>query len=60
MAHAETCPVCNGKGYIIIEGNWQKESKKEKCHGCWGIGWVTVQDNSNIYWPKIEGKHAKW
>jgi len=34
MAHSEKCPVCNGKGKV----------KKEQCHGCLGLGWVTVQD----------------
>ena len=32
MSHAETCPVCKGSG----------KYKKNKCHGCSGLGWVTV------------------
>jgi DnaJ-class molecular chaperone len=30
--HAEKCPVCNGSGKINLE----------KCHGCFGRGWVIV------------------
>ena len=32
MAHAEICPVCGGSGKL----------KKKQCHGCNGLGWVTV------------------
>lgn len=48
MAHAETCPICLGKGVIptkdstiagnVIPGSW------EMCHGCGGQGWVEVKD----------------
>jgi hypothetical protein len=38
MAHAEICPVCNGKG--TIEQNGATDPKT--CHGCNGKGWVTV------------------
>ena len=36
MAHAQICPVCNGKG---------KLKDGSKCHGCGGKGWITIQDN---------------
>lgn len=42
--HAEKCPVCGGSGGIrqdIESGGWFKFS----CHGCNGIGWITVEDN---------------
>lgn len=35
MNHAELCPVCQGHG---------KVAGFKTCHGCCGIGWVTVQD----------------
>ena len=44
MAHAEICPVCEGKGKV----------KKKPCHGCSGLGWVTVQDEQSYpvpYYP---------
>lgn len=39
MAHAEKCPVCNGKGEII-KNNMTGETTV--CHGCNGKGWVEV------------------
>lgn len=45
MAHAEICPVCNGRGYINEYGYKGKVADAEpKCHGCDGRGWVTVHD----------------
>lgn len=39
MAHAETCPLCNGIGTSLdICGN------TTTCHGCDGAGWVSVED----------------
>jgi len=32
MAHAEKCPVCMGTG----------KHENRECHGCKGLGWVTV------------------
>lgn len=58
MAHAEKCPVCNGTGKTI-EAN---EDKNLKCHGCNGLGWITVNDGHNWYpqpyipvnpWPSV-------
>ncbi len=54
MAHAETCPVCQGTGkvYGVLETG---AFPTQTCHGCGGAGWVTVQDtpgNKTIYFPQ--------
>ena len=36
--HAETCPVCWGKGKIKTNTT----AAEEICHGCGGLGWVRV------------------
>ena len=45
MVHSELCPVCNGKGKLedmkVTQGS-------KNCHGCGGLGWVVVQDQSRI------------
>jgi len=46
MAHSEKCPVCNGKG---------KVKKEQQCHGCLGLGWVTVQDQFPVIQPVYPG-----
>jgi len=40
--HAAICPVCGGKGvvYGIAETG---AFPTETCHGCGGLGWVTVR-----------------
>ena len=38
QSHAETCPVCWGKGKIKTDST----SKETTCHGCGGLGWVKV------------------
>lgn len=51
MAHAEKCPVCNGKGKI----------DDKTCHGCGGTGWIVIQD-APIYIPshdKYKGAETK-
>ena len=40
-SHAESCPVCHGSGKI--DQNDSTASTKP-CHGCHGLGWVTVHD----------------
>lgn len=42
--HAEKCPICNGNGVTHQqgEGNFFCDIH---CHGCKGIGWVTVEDS---------------
>lgn len=41
MAHAEKCPICEGKGVVmgIAETGTQPT---QRCHGCYGRGWVEV------------------
>jgi len=42
MAHAEKCPICEGRGRLrTFEGDTESLSP---CHGCDGKGWVSVQD----------------
>jgi hypothetical protein len=43
MAHAERCPVCHGSGKLSNDGKSTAVSEPT-CHGCWGRGWVTVED----------------
>ncbi len=44
MAHAEVCPVCNGKGELPADKN-NPDFPTKTCYGCdTGKGWVTVQD----------------
>ena len=42
--HAEKCPVCNGTGKV----------DDKQCHGCAGLGWVSVQDTYPIYYPPYQ------
>ena len=47
MAHAQTCPICNGKGRIPDPGyDPQLTGTRHKvtCHGCHGRGWIEVAD----------------
>ena len=49
MAHTEKCPICHDRGRTPENENYQPNSNLtiyslEKCHGCGGCGWVTVQD----------------
>ena len=47
MAHAETCPICGGTGkfrYPLLDGSSSATPLESTCHGCGGLGWVTVQD----------------
>ena len=45
MTHSEICPVCSGKGKL---DDIKITSGFKTCHGCWGSGWVEVQDQSRI------------
>jgi len=56
MAHAEKCPVCGGIGVRIVpspvvEGKLiiSYVDTTINCHGCGGLGWVTVQDEQAYY-----------
>jgi len=44
MAHAEICPICNGKGVIEEEDSTGKKITRI-CHGCVGKGWIEVRDD---------------
>jgi hypothetical protein len=46
MAHTEKCPVCKGSGQLITSnfGTTSLIPITKTCHGCVGLGWVTVQD----------------
>jgi len=45
MAHAEICPICNGKGVIEEEIGSTGEKTIKICHGCGGRGWIEVRDD---------------
>ena len=49
MAHAEICPVCQGKG-SVKEGAVLCE-REAVCHGCQGKGWVEVSDEKSECGP---------
>lgn len=45
MAHAEKCPICEGKGKIHgMNTDGQGMPLHETCHGCNGKGWVEISD----------------
>jgi hypothetical protein len=48
MSHAEKCPVCNGTGKVHeypLEVSTAANPTIRTCHGCMGLGWVTIQEN---------------
>ena len=54
MTHAETCPVCGGKGKIQELGSTAVDNKI--CQGCDGKGWVSVEDTpllTSPYWTYL-------
>lgn len=40
-SHAEKCPVCGGTGKLKDNTS----ASEHTCHGCNGVGWVTVRDS---------------
>ena len=48
MAHAEKCPICFGLGKISDDIS---TNMKRQCHGCYGVGWITVTDASDYWQP---------
>jgi len=44
-SHAEICPVCGGSGKVIPKINYMPSAVPQPvtCHGCGGLGWVTVK-----------------
>ena len=55
MAHAETCPVCQGKGNLPDCTSKQRKT----CHGCNGLGWITIQDIIPIPYSPIKPKISR-
>lgn len=57
-AHAEKCPVCNGKGLV---GEHKARTKNrgtvipDRCHGCDGKGWVQHQGSDDHIIPRMTG-----
>ena len=50
MNHSELCPVCKGSGKTYTSQSPDSTSAYgyyTVCHGCGGIGWVTVEDHPN-------------
>ena len=43
MSHAEKCPICGGSGKLPHDGA-STAILYPTCHGCGGVGWVTIQD----------------
>lgn len=41
MSHSEICPVCNKTG----------KYEEEICHGCGGLGWITITVHDLPYSP---------
>jgi len=41
MNHAEVCPICKGTGKVEAGENLERN-----CHGCGGLGWITVVDSA--------------
>jgi len=46
MAHAEICPVCKGSGKV----NADSTAYTIICHGCGGMGWVSIPDSYPDSW----------
>ena len=58
MAHAETCPVCGGRGSValgIVDNTSTVQQYPLLCHGCGGLGWVTVEDSPLPAYPILGG-----
>jgi hypothetical protein len=36
------CPVCEGRGEVLIGVGGYSGGATQNCHGCKGLGWVTV------------------
>lgn len=56
MSHAERCPVCLGSGKLTLSGlphDSNPDEVSKPCHGCGGIGWVTVADPPPVVFPLV-------
>lgn len=52
MAHAEKCPVCGGSGKVPPtppDPYYTAVPQPVTCHGCGGLGWVTVECDLLLY-----------
>ena len=49
MNHAERCPVCDGSGKVDSgePSGVGINDRQKTCHGCGGLGWITVQGEYN-------------
>ncbi len=56
MAHAERCPICGGTGKVGKDSYGYTVSQIETCHGCGGLGWVTIHDDQPVWFPKDDEK----
>lgn len=45
MPHAEKCPICEGSGKT---GKPIPPELQQRCHGCYGKGWIEVKDHHTI------------
>ena len=57
MSHAEICPVCKGTGKVPDPNKYNSTALKDlvPCHGCNGLGWVTVWEYTTTpYMPTAE------
>jgi len=48
-AHAELCPVCGGSGKyteVVLNSDTTAQPQPKTCHGCFGLGWVVVNDET--------------
>jgi DnaJ-class molecular chaperone len=54
-AHAEKCPICEGKGFVekelVSTTTFQLVKKFEECHGCDGKGWIAVVEKDWMTFP---------
>lgn len=57
--HAEKCPLCNGVGKVKVASNTTMGNMEKTCHGCFGMGWVTIPDLDEMKELEKLGKNRK-
>jgi len=52
MKHAELCPICKGRGKIVIDEmpDVTAAPQPQICYGCGGKGWVEIE-GGGANWP---------